>query len=57
MKHTWTKETAIAAISKHSGLTYCSAYDYLLHKHSDDESIRVLITLSKPTTNTGKVTR
>ena len=57
MKHTWTKETAIAAISKHSGLTYCSAYDYLLRKHSDNESVRALITLNKPTTNTGKVTK
>lgn len=56
MKHTWTKETALAAVSKHSGLTYCSAYDYLQHKHADDNTVR-LILARKPTINIDKVTR
>lgn len=57
MKHTWTKETAIAAIGKHSGLTYCSAYDYLLHKHSDDETVALVLADTKRTINTAKVTK
>lgn len=56
MKHTWTKETALAAIMKHSGLTYCSAYDYLKHKHADDIEI-VLVLANKRTVNTTKVTK
>lgn len=56
MKHTWTKETALAAIMKHSGLTYCSAYDYLRHKHADD-IIVALALANKRTISTDKVTK
>lgn len=57
MKHTWTKETALAAIMKHSGLTYCSAYDYLKRKHADSELVALVIAENKPTINTAKVTK
>ncbi len=56
MKHTWTKETALAAIMKHSGLTYCSAYDYLKRKHTDDIEV-ALVLATKRTINTAKVTK
>lgn len=55
MKHTWTKETALAAIMKHSGLTYCSAYDYLRRKHSDDTDVALALADIKRTINTAKV--
>lgn len=55
MKHTWTKETALAAIMKHSGLTYCSAYDYLKRKHADDAIVALVLADNKRTTITGKV--
>lgn len=57
MKHTWTKETALAAIMKHSGLTYCSAYDYLRHKHADDVIVALALADTKRTINTAKVTK
>ena len=57
MKHTWTKETALAAIVKHSGLTYCSAYDYLRRKHSDDTDVTLALADIKRTINTAKVTK
>lgn len=57
MKHTWTKETALAAIMKHSGLTYCSAYDYLRRKHSDDTDVALALADIKRTINTTKVTK
>lgn len=57
MKHTWTKETALAAITKHSGLTYCSAYDYLRRKHSDDIDVVLALADTKRTMNTAKVTK
>lgn len=57
MKHTWTKETAIAAISKHSGLTYCSAYDYLKRKHADSELVALVLAENKPTINIAKVAK
>lgn len=57
MKHTWTKETALAAIIKHSGLTYCSAYDYLRRKHSDDTDVALALVDIKRTINTAKVTK
>lgn len=56
MKHTWTKETALAAIMKHSDLTYCSAYDYLKSKHSDDIVV-VLVLANKRTIGTTKVAK
>ena len=56
MKHTWTKETALAVVMKHSGLTYCSAYDYLRHKHLDD-TIVALVLADKRIINTTKVTK
>lgn len=31
-KHTWTVVTALAALKKCTGLTRCSAYDYLTHR-------------------------
>lgn len=57
MKHTWTKETALAAIMKHSGLTYCSAYDYLKRKHADDAIVALVLADNKRTINTAKVTK
>lgn len=30
-KHTWTIATALAALQRCTGLTRCSAYDYLIH--------------------------
>lgn len=57
MKHTWTKETALAAIMKHSGLTYCSAYDYLRRKHLDDTDVTLALADIKRTINTAKVTK
>lgn len=57
MKHTWTKETALAAIMKHSGLTYCSAYDYLKRKHSDDTDVALVLADNKRTINAAKVTK
>lgn len=57
MKHTWTKETALAAITKHSGLTYCSAYDYLRRKHSDDTDVALALADNKRTINAAKVTK
>lgn len=57
MKHTWTKETALAAIMKHSGLTYCSAYDYLKRKHADNEIVALVLADNKRTINTAKVTK
>lgn len=57
MKHTWTKETALAAIMKHFGLTYCSAYDYLRHKHADDAIVALALADNKRTVNTTKVTK
>ena len=57
MKHTWTKETALTAIMKHSGLTYCSAYDYLRHKHSDDNDVALALADNKRTINIAKVTK
>lgn len=55
MKHTWTKETALAAIIKHSGLTYCSAYDYLRRKHSDDDAVVLALADNKPARKAAKV--
>lgn len=57
MKHTWTKETALAAIVKHSGLTYCSAYDYLRRKHSDNTDVALALVDIKRTINIAKVTK
>lgn len=57
MKHTWTKETALAAIIKHSGLTYCSAYDYLRRKHSDNTDVTLALADNKRMINTAKVTK
>lgn len=57
MKHTWTKEAALAAITEHSGLTYCSAYDYLRRKHSDDTDVALALVDNKRTINTAKVTK
>lgn len=57
MKHTWTKDTALAAIMKHSGLTYCSAYDYLRRKHSDDTGVALALADNKRTMNIAKVTK
>lgn len=57
MKHTWTKKTALAAIMKHFGLTYCSAYDYLKRKHSDDVIVVLALIDNKRTINTGKVAK
>lgn len=57
MKHTWTKETALAAIMKHSGLTYCSAYDYLKRKHSDDVIVALALADTKRTIGTTKVAK
>lgn len=57
MKHTWTKETALAAIMKHSGLTYCSAYDYLKRKHSDDIDVVLALIDNKPARKAAKVTK
>lgn len=57
MKHTWTKDTALAAIMKHSGLTYCSAYDYLRRKHSDDTDVALALADTKRTMNIAKVTK
>lgn len=57
MKHTWTKETALAAIIKHSGLTYCSAYDYLRHKHADDSDVALALVDNKPARKAAKVTK
>lgn len=57
MKHTWTKETALAAIMKHFGLTYCSAYDYLKSKHSDDAIIALALADNKRMINAAKVTK
>lgn len=57
MKHTWTKETALAAVAKHSGLTYCSAYDYLQHKHSDDAIVKLVLADNKRAISTDKVIR
>lgn len=57
MKHTWTKETALAAIMKHSGLTYCSVYDYLKSKHSDDAVVTLALADNKRTINAAKVTK
>jgi hypothetical protein len=57
MKHTWTKDTALAAIVKHSGLTYCSAYDYLRRKHSDDTDVALALADIKRTMNIAKVTK
>lgn len=56
MKYNWTKETALAAIMKHSGLTYCSAYDYLKSKHSDDIVVLALAD-TKRAISTAKVTK
>lgn len=57
MKHTWTKETALAAIMKHSGLTYCSTYDYLKRKHSDDIDVVLALIDNKPARKAAKVTK
>lgn len=57
MKHTWTKETALVAIMKHSGLTYCSAYDYLRRKHSDDADVALALADNKPARKAAKVTK
>lgn len=57
MKHAWTKETALAAVIKHSGLTYCSAYDYLQHRHSDDAIVKLVLTDNKRMINIVKVTK
>lgn len=57
MKHIWTKETALAAIMKHSDLTYCSAYDYLKRKHADDAIVALVLADTKRTINTAKVTK
>lgn len=57
MKHTWTKETALAAIVKHFGLTYCSAYDYLRRKHSDDTDVALALADNKPARKAAKVTK
>lgn len=57
MKHTWTKETALAAIMKHSGLTYCSAYDYLRRKHSDDTDVALALADNRPARKAAKVTK
>lgn len=57
MKHTWTKETALVAITKHSGLTYCSAYDYLRRKHSDNTDVTLALADIKRTMNIAKVTK
>lgn len=57
MKHNWTKETALAAVMKHSGLTYCSAYDYLKSKHSDDAIVALALADTKRAISTTKVTK
>lgn len=57
MKHTWTKETALAAIMKHFGLTYCSAYDYLRRKHLDDTDVALALADNKPARKAAKVTK
>lgn len=57
MKHNWTKETALAAVMKHSGLTYCSAYDYLKSKHSDDAVVALVLADNKRAISTAKVAK
>lgn len=57
MKHNWTKETALAAVMKHSGLTYCSAYDYLKSKHSDDAIVTLALADNKRAIGTTKVAK